>query len=48
MFAHYVILMMTLHNVQWRSKLKKKRKMRAGVEKVKLSENPDNLITKIF
>ena len=40
MFAQYIILMMTLHNVQCHPKLKPK--SWAGVEKEKISANPDN------
>ena len=43
--AHYVILMMTFDNVQcW----PKAETLGAGAEKVKISANRDNLITKIF
>ena len=45
MFTHYVILMMILHSVQMTAKTET---IGAGVEKVKISANLDNLITKIF
>ena len=42
--ANYIILMMTLHNVS----VGQTETTGAGVEKVKISANPDNFMTKIF